>query len=140
MIEQLSQQFGDRLIESSEAFGETRVTVKPETLVALCQYLKDELGFDYPIDLTAAECPELRLVVRLGSVSKPDRIAISVPVAHGARVPTLTGVYKAMDWWEREVYDLFGLTFPGHPDLRRILLPDDWSGYPLLKGDPSGKA
>ena len=140
MIETIKGKFGEALLSAEEAFGETRVTVAPATLVPLCRYLKEELDFDYPVDLTAVECPELRLVVRLYSRSKRETVAISVPVSRGGRLPSLSGLYRAMNWWEREVYDLFGLTFDGHPDLRRILLLDDWPGHPLLKGDPSGRA
>jgi len=140
VIEELRERFGTDLLEAGEAFGETRLTVAPQALVPLCRHLKEQLDFDYPVDFTAAECPELKVVIRLYSIAKRQTVAISIPVARGGRLPSLSGIYKAMNWWEREVYDLFGLTFEGHPDLRRILLPDDWPGHPLLKGDPSGRA
>jgi NADH-quinone oxidoreductase subunit C len=117
---------------------ELRARVTPGSLVPFVQACKNE-GFSYPADITAVDTgSELRVVYRLISFATGQHMVISVGVPRsGARVPSLTGPFRGADWLEREVYDLFGVRFDGHPDLRRILLTDDWEGYPLLK---SGQA
>jgi NADH-quinone oxidoreductase subunit C len=107
---------------------------RPDGLRELCAALRDEHGFDYLADLCGADCPELRVVIRLYCTARKDYARISVPLDRAAPVaPSLTSLWPAANWQEREAYDLFGIRFDGHPDLRRILLPLDWQGYPLLR-------
>ncbi|UCH36813.1 MAG: NADH-quinone oxidoreductase subunit C [Armatimonadota bacterium] len=107
---------------------------RPEGLPDLCVALRDEHGFDYLADLCGADCPELRVVIRLYSTIRKDYCRISVPLDRAIPVcPSLTPLWPAANWQEREAYDLFGIRFEGHPDLRRILLPADWEGHPLLR-------
>jgi len=122
-------------VESAERQdNELLVRCRPQGLYDLCAALRDEHGFDYVADLAGADCPELRLVVRLFCTERKDYVRISVPLDRSAPVaPSLTPLWAAANWQEREAYDLFGIRFEGHPDLRRILLPDDWQGHPLLR-------
>ena len=126
-------------VESAERVGgELMVRCKPEGLRDLCAALRDEHGFDYLADFAGAECPELRLVIRLYATARKDYVRISVPL-DGAQplAPSITSLWPAAGWQEREAYDLFGIRFDGHPDLRRILLPEDWQGHPLRREIPA---
>ena len=114
------------------------VRCRPQGLLDLCVALRDEHGFDYLADLCGADCPELRFVVRLYCTQRRDYARISIPLDRTApRAPSLCALWPAANWQEREAYDLFGIRFEGHPDLRRILLPTDWQGYPLLREQPA---
>ena len=139
--EDLRAQFGDE-IESGETVGlELRVRLRPTSLLAVCRLAK-ERGYSYFSDLTAVDTgSEMRVVYRLASLQQGGQVVISVGVPRtGGTLPSLTSVFQGANWPEREVYDLFGVRFQGHPDLRRILLTDDWQGYPMLKsGAAQGK-
>jgi NADH-quinone oxidoreductase subunit C len=130
------------------------IVVPREHIVDTCRALRDtpELSFSYLSDITAVDVfprePRFRVVYHLvclgvrdfptpGSALPPARVRLEVAVAgDAARVPTVSGVFPNANWPEREVYDLFGIVFDGHPDLRRILMPDDWQGHPLRKDYP----
>jgi NADH-quinone oxidoreductase subunit C len=134
MLDSLKSQFGEA-IESAEQVGrELRLRLAAAALVELARSCRNQ-GYTYLGDITAADTgSELRVVYRLISLASGQHIVISVGTPRaGARLPTLTGVYRGAEWPEREVYDLFGVRFDGHPDLRRILLTEDWEGHPLLK-------
>jgi NADH-quinone oxidoreductase subunit C len=92
------------------------------------------------LDLTAADYPprpqRFDIIAHLYSLSKGHLLRIKTGVAEGDSVDTLTTVWKTSNWYEREVYDMFGVQFAGHPDLRRILMPENWVGYPLRKDYP----
>jgi len=134
LIERLREKFPKGILESSEHGNETLLTVEPAVLLDLCRQL-NAAGFDYPADLTAVDDGKgLRVVYRIFSTSERRYAVLSVPVARrGGSLPSVSSVWRGAEWFEREVYDLFGVHFRGHPDLRRILLPEDWEGHPLLK-------
>jgi len=134
MLETLQREFGDALQAAEEVGRELRLETAASRLVELARFCKDK-RFNYPADVTAVDTgTELRVVYRLISLETGQHIVISVSLPRsGGRLPTLCGVYRGAEWPEREVYDLFGVRFDGHPDLRRILLTDDWQGHPLLK-------
>ncbi|MDK1019925.1 MAG: NADH-quinone oxidoreductase subunit C [Actinomycetota bacterium] len=97
-----------------------------------------EIGFDTFIDLFAVdhftEAPRFEVTLNLLSMTAKERILVSTRVPYdGATVPTITDVFQGANFYEREAYDLLGVDFPGHPDLTRILMPDDWVGHPLRK-------
>jgi len=99
-------------------------------------------GFDYLVDLFAYDTPDrpvrFDVVYLLHRMSDGARARLKLYVGDGEPVPTITDLYPNADWYEREVYDLYGVAFSGHPDLRRILLPDDWIGHPLRRDHPLG--
>jgi NADH-quinone oxidoreductase subunit C len=106
----------------------------------VCEYLKqsEDTQFDYLSDLTCVHYPErgatpFEVVYNLFSINLNQRIRLKVQTDDTAGVGSVTGVWPAANWLEREVYDLFGVPFSGHPDLRRLLLPPDWDGHPMRK-------
>ena len=134
MLEALQREFGEA-IESAEQVGrELRARVAAGQLVRVAHFAKEH-GFEYPADITAVDTrAELRVVYRLISLETGQHLVISVGLPRsGGRLPSLVGLFQGAEWLEREVFDLFGVRFDGHPNLRRILLTDDWEGHPLLK-------
>ena len=135
----LKAQFGDAVGELSEAKIDPFVTVKAEKIVELCQFARGEAGldFDYCEDVTGIDWPArnlIEVVYHLFSLQHRHQIVLKVQADRSQpSVPSVQGVWKAANWLEREVYDMLGVNFAGHPDLRRILLPDDWVGHPLRK-------
>src|SRR3954464_5131068 len=129
------------------ADGMPAIYVAREHAPAVCLALRDRLGFVFAPDITAVDYmprePRFEVIVHLvslgvagfGDTPKRLRVKVRVP-GTDAHMPTLSGVWKAMNWGEREVYDMFGIHFDGHPDLRRILMPDDWEGHPARKDYP----
>ena len=104
----------------------------------LLQALRDEEEFDYCVDVTAVHYPqrkdqEFDLVWILYSFARNQRVRVKAMVKDGDAVPSVVPLWTSANWLERECYDMFGIRFDGHPDLRRIVLPDDWEGYPLRK-------
>ena len=138
LIQRIGNRFGQALEESSDFRGDLTVVVEPSVLVELARYLKDEESFDYLLYNTAvdwpARNPRFTVVWEVRSLANRTRIRIkstaSMPDPH---VPSLTSVWPAANWHERETWDLFGIKFDGHPDLRRILMPESWEGFPLRK-------
>jgi NADH-quinone oxidoreductase subunit C len=129
--------------EVIEFRGETTVVVPANRLLAACEFLVGEpsLRFTFLEDLTTVDRfplePRFELNYQMLSIEKAIRLRLRVKLA-GAdpSVESVTGVWPTANWHERETFDLFGIRFHGHPDLRRILMPDDWEGYPLRKDYP----
>lgn len=118
------------------------ITVRPKDIVAVLRFFRDSREFDYRLlgDVFGADHPgtekRFNVLYNLYSISRNRRLFIRVRVAEGEAVPTASTVFPGAAWPEREIYDLLGVVFEGHPDLRRILLPDDWDGHPLRKDYP----
>jgi NADH-quinone oxidoreductase subunit C len=133
----LKTQFGDQILECSTYLGQNFLVARPEAIVPVLEFLKLEEDFDYMVDLTAVDYPKrearFEVVYILYSFAKNERIRVKINVAEGARPATATTVHLAANWLEREVFDMFGIQFEGHPDMRRILLPEEWEGHPLRK-------
>jgi NADH-quinone oxidoreductase subunit C len=122
--------------------GDWSVILEPGRLVEVATHLRDAPGslFNFCSDVTASDWPprakRFDVVYSLYSISLRHRVRLKVQVADGEAVPTVSGVWPSANWLEREVFDLFGIRFEGHPDLRRILMPDDWQGHPQRKDYP----
>jgi len=141
LVKKLKSKFGDAIGDASEFIGQLSVNVAGEQIVAVCDYLKSdrEGSFNYLSDLTCVHYPERReapfeIVYNLFSIEANERVRLKVRTS--GTVESVTGVWPAANWLEREVFDLFGVTFTNHPDLRRLLLPPDWEGHPLRKDYP----
>jgi len=132
------------ITEVREAYGEITAMVPREHIQAVCSQLKNspEARFDFLADLCGVdrgpeEEPRFEVNYHLFSTTIHHRIRLKVLLTEDdLRVPTVTDVWRTANWHERETFDLFGIIFDGHPDLRRILLPDDWQGYALRKDFP----
>ena len=126
----------------AEAFGEVTVTVPRESIVDVCRFLRDENSFDLLADLCGCdrgpeEDPRFEVNYHLFSTTHYSRLRLKVLLSEdAANVTTVTQIWKTADWHERETYDLVGIIFVGHPDLRRILLPSDFDGHALRKDYP----
>jgi NADH-quinone oxidoreductase subunit C len=122
--------------------GDWTVIVPADRLVEAGEWLRDTAGaqFDFCSDVTAIDWPargeRFDLVYSLYSTRLRHRVRVKVRAADGVAVPTVTGIWPAAGWLEREVFDMFGVKFAGHRDLRRILMPDDWQGHPQRKDYP----
>ena len=117
------------------------IVVPASRIVDTCRSLRDALGYTCLSDLTCVDYwprePRFEIVYQLVNLEHPARVRLKVVLAGAAaEVPTVCGVYTSANWAEREVFDLFGVKFQGHPDPRRILLPDEWEGHPLRKDYP----
>lgn len=133
----LSAQFGDRIVEFCSYLGQEFLIARPEAVIPIIDWLKTEAGFDYLVDITAVDYPErserFELVYILYSFSRNQRVRIKTSIPEGYRPLSATRVHPTANWLEREVFDMFGIEFEGHPDLRRILMPEEWQGHPLRK-------
>jgi len=137
--EKLLARFGDAVGPLGEPKVDPFAVVKAEKLLEVARFLRDEPGLemDFCEDLTAVDWPKrsvIEVVYHLFSYRLRHGIVLKVEASREKpSAPSVEGIWKAANWMEREVYDLFGVDFPGHPDLRRVLLPDDWVGHPLRK-------
>ncbi len=144
VVTALQREHPQWLGEVTEAFGETTATVPREFIVAVCAALKSspDSQFDFLADLSGVdrgveEEPRFEVNYHLFSTTTFQRLRLKVVLAEqDVHVPTVTGVWRTANWHERETYDLLGIIFDGHPDLRRILLPEDWQGHALRKDFP----
>jgi NADH-quinone oxidoreductase subunit C len=134
----------DWIVEAIQAFGETTVVVPREHIAGVCAFYKSTPGLEFTmlsdlcgVDRGPEEDPRFEVNYHLFSTTKFHRLRLKVLLPEDdARVPTVTGVWRTANWHERETFDMFGVVFDGHPDLRRILLPDDWQGHALRKDFP----
>ena len=127
-------------LESVETFGEQSVELPPDRLIEVCRFLKDN-GFERLSTVTAVDRyprrPRFELVYHLHSISRKERLRLKTRLdGDSPEIDSATAVWRSANWYEREVFDLFGIRFRNHPDLRRIMMPDDWEGYPLRKDYP----
>ena len=141
-VEKLQGKFEASILEVKQDRGDWIVTVKKESIIEVLSFLKSECKFDMLTDVTAIDYlgksdDRFMMVYQLTSVPFRDRLRIKAPVAESSCVvESATQVYGSANWLEREVFDLFGIRFNKHPDLRRILMTNDWVGHPLRKDYP----
>jgi NADH-quinone oxidoreductase subunit C len=137
LAKELKERFGDRIGETSTYLGQNFIVAKADAAIAVLEYLKLEADFDYLVDITAVDWPKrpdrFDLVYILYSFARNERVRVKAYIAEGYKPESAVGVHLTSNWLEREVFDMFGIEFAGHPDMRRILLPEDWQGYPLRK-------
>jgi NADH-quinone oxidoreductase subunit C len=124
--------------------GEVSLVLSPEQVVGVCQALRDEFDFELLTEETAVDYwpeqkPRFHVVYRLRSLKRNAILGLRVPLdGNDPSMPSIIGVYANANWFERELWDMFGIRFDGHPDLRRIVMPEDWVGHPLRKDYPLG--
>ncbi|MCA9551342.1 MAG: NADH-quinone oxidoreductase subunit C [Myxococcales bacterium] len=140
-LDRLLEKFGDAVIESHANHGDETAIVKAERLHEVMAFLRDDpvtsmelLSDVTAVDLLGIKEPRFEVVYHLYSISKNQRLRIKAPVSEeDPKISTVTDLFKVAVWEEREVYDLYGIRFEGHPDLRRILLYPEFEGHPLRK-------
>jgi NADH-quinone oxidoreductase subunit C len=143
VVHSLRQWDRGSVAEVIEFRGETTVVVPRQHLLAACQFLAGEpsLGFTFLSDIATTDQfplePRFEVNYHLLAQERRDRIRLKVKLnGNDPKVPSVTSVWPGANWHERENYDLFGIQFEGHPDLKRILMPDEWEGHPLRKDYP----
>ncbi len=143
----VEEKFSGQVLDTATYAGQVAIMVKKDLIRDICLYLKDEpsLLMDHLVDLTAVDYstypgntgPRFEVVYNLISTEYHHRIRLKVRVPEeDPRVDTVSSIWQTANWHERETFDLMGIKFDGHPDLRRILLPEDWEGHPLRKEYP----
>jgi len=136
MVEKYKRQYGSGL-EALSYLGQNYLNVDRTLLPDFLRLMRNEEEFDYCVDITAVHYPkrekQFDIVWILYSFPRNERIRVKTQIKDGESIPSAVSIWPTADWLEREVYDMFGIVFEGHPNLKRILLPDGWQGYPLRK-------
>jgi NADH-quinone oxidoreductase subunit C len=137
MVTRLRNRYGSG-IDPKTYIGQNYIIADPSIVFELLQVMRDEELFDYCVDVTAVHYPqrkgqEFDVVWILYSFEHNQRVRVKTMIKDGDSAPTVVPLWSSANWLERECYDMFGIRFEGHPDLRRILLPDGWQGFPLRK-------
>jgi NADH-quinone oxidoreductase subunit C len=141
-IESIRAQFPDAIVATGSYRGQSWVELSADSLLDVCTWIRDDpsTSFDFLVDVTAVHWPDdpqpMELVYHLQSCGRDDRLRLKVRTSDEGPVPSLSGLWSSALWNERETYDMFGIDFTGHPDLRRILMPDDYTDFPLRKEFP----
>jgi NADH-quinone oxidoreductase subunit C len=137
LVKRYKEKFGPAILEAWVDRKQSILVVERELLAEVCVYSRDDEKFDWLSDLTAVDWPKREkrfdIVLNMYSFEKNEKLRLKVYAGADERVPSVQGIWATANWMEREVYDMFGVVFEGHPDLKRILLPDEWQGYPLRK-------
>ena len=149
MLDKLKERFGTAILETHANFGDETAVIEPSQWKSVCAFLREDpaLDFDMPVDLCAVDyptrMPRLEVVMHLYSVPRGHRIRLKARVgdedANGAEIDSVTSIWPGMDWLERETWDMSGVRFRGHPDLRRILMYPEFEGHPLQKTYPADR-
>lgn len=136
----LSSAYEVKVVNPEATRGELVLDVPAASIVPICTLLKQEHGFQRLSAVTAVDWfpqePRFQVIYQLHSLAKNQRVRLRAEVAEGEEIDSVYGVWRAADWYEREVFDLFGITFRQHPNLKRLLMPEDWEGHPLRKDYP----
>jgi NADH-quinone oxidoreductase subunit C len=144
-VEEVAARLRERFDDVLVARGEATVTVNREALLDAFAFLRNDAGlrFTFLSDVSCTDWPgrdpRVWMAYHLASPDLGHRVRVKVGLpAEDLRIPSAASVFPAADWHEREVFDLFGVNFDGHPDLRRIIMPDEWEGHPMRKDEPLG--
>jgi NADH-quinone oxidoreductase subunit C len=137
----LEARLPDAITAGHAEHGESTMFISPSRIVQACRFLKDELKFVRLSGITTVDWhpadPRFEVVYLLHSLEQNTRLRLKCWVSGSkCEIDSVTGVWRAADWYEREVFDMFGIVFRNHPDLRRILMPNDWEGNPLRRDYP----
>lgn len=140
-LERMVEQFGKKVLSTSSRLGEATAIVEAKSIVKIMTWLRDEAGFVLLSDLTAHDCsgkkPRFSVIYQLTNMDVPERLRIKAGVTEKKPViESVTSLWPGANYMEREVYDLFGIEFKKHPNLKRILMPLEWEGHPLRKDYP----
>jgi NADH-quinone oxidoreductase subunit C len=137
LVQRLKARFGDAFREATLDRKQAILLVAADKLRDIARHCRDDEKFDMLVDLTAVDWPKREkrfdIILNLYSFAKNERLRLKAHAAENEPVPSSVEVWPAANWLERECYDMFGIVFEGHPDLKRILLPDEWEGHPLRK-------
>jgi NADH-quinone oxidoreductase subunit C len=137
LVKRYKARFGSAILEAWLDRKQAILVIGADRLLEIARYTRDEERFDYLVDLTAVDWPKREkrfdLVLNLYSFPKNERLRIKALAAENEPVPSVETVWPTANWLEREVYDMFGMVFEGHSNLKRLLLPEEWQGYPLRK-------
>jgi NADH-quinone oxidoreductase subunit C len=149
VLEKLKERFGTAVLETHASFGDETAVIEPSQWKSVCTFLREDpaLEFDMPVDLCAVDyptrTPRLEVVMHLYSVPLGHRIRLKARVgdeeANGAELDSVTSIWPGMNWLERETWDMSGVRFRGHPDLRRILMYPEFEGHPLQRTYPADR-
>ena len=142
LITKLQDAFGDRIVDTRVFKDEVTHLVQRNALVSVCRFVRDEPGLqmDYLVDVIGVDhltaVPRFEVIYHLYSIPNRFRLRLKVKLDDAESIPTVTGIWPAADWPEREAYDMYGIQFEGHPNLKRIYMAPDWEGFPLRKDYP----
>jgi NADH-quinone oxidoreductase subunit C len=137
---QINQQFPDAIVDAKQESDGPVFYIDPTQIVPVCRYIKENGNFEQLAGITAVDWwprePRFEIVYLLHSYSNNSRMRFVLRVPEGSEVDSLCQVWRGANWYEREVFDLFGIPFRNHPNLERIMMPADWEGHPLRKDYP----
>ena len=140
LVTKLKARYGSGIKEASTYAGQKYLVVDSSIVYEILLRMHDDELFDYCVDITAVHYPkreaQFDVIYILYSFHNNERIRVKTQIKDGERVQSATGIWPTANWLEREVYDMFGIGFEGHPELKRILMPDGWKGHPLRKDYP----
>ncbi|MFI7539652.1 NADH-quinone oxidoreductase subunit C [Actinoplanes sp. NPDC049599] len=144
-LEEAYPGFADAIEKVVVYRGELTLHIKPERIAEVCQIVRDDESLRFElcssvdaVDYLGSDPRRFHISYQLTSMTYRRRVRLEAAVAEGVSLPSVTSIYPTADWQEREIYDMFGVVFAGHPNLTRILMPDDWEGHPQRKDYPLG--
>ncbi|MFZ0967039.1 MAG: NADH-quinone oxidoreductase subunit C, partial [Candidatus Acidiferrales bacterium] len=137
LVQRMKSRFGDAVREATLDRKQAIILVDASSWLEVSRYCRDDEKFDYLVDLTAVDWPKRErrfdVVAILYSFAKNERLRLKAHLGEGESIASVVSIWPVANWLEREAFDMFGIQFTGHPDLRRILLPEEWQGHPLRK-------